>query len=271
MQSSGILVDRLIRTIGLLLLASLFLSACGSHVYHQVRKGDTLYSISFRYHQDFREIAKWNDIPPPYFIKEGQWLRVTPQGKNLNQVSGPNARPKKSPPPVVANRTAPKVVPIKPKVPAAVPTPRSSSATASSNIKSTAPAEYRSRDSVTWQWPINGVVISQYRANTIGRQGVDIAGTEGLGVNAAASGKVVYSGNALRGYGNLIIIKHNDKYLSAYGNNKTILVKEGALVKRGQVIAKIGKVDAERIKLHFQIRVDGKPVNPMRYLPKRGS
>ncbi|MFC1747679.1 peptidoglycan DD-metalloendopeptidase family protein [Pseudomonadota bacterium] len=266
----------MIRTICLLLFASFFLSACGSHVYHQVRKGDTLYSISFRYHQDFREVAKWNDISSPYVIKEGQWLRITPQGKGLNHVSGPNAKPPKSPPPVVSSKTVAKTAgAVNAKQPAkVVSTPRtqpSSPAVTPLSSSKTTRAEFRSRDSVTWQWPINGVVISRYKAKTVGRQGVDIAGAEGLLVNAAASGRVVYSGNALRGYGNLIIIKHNDKYLSAYGNNKTILVKEGTEVKRGQAIARIGKVDAERVKLHFQIRVDGKPVNPMRYLPKRGS
>lgn len=253
---------RLIRTIGFFLLASLLLGACGAHVYHQVRKGDTLYSISWRYHQDYREVAKWNSISSPYVIKEGQWLRVTSPG-----IASSSSQKKEIPhvlPPVITSRPE-SVVAAKPASQVQAPRP------VVSVPKKREQKPINSRDSIAWQWPVNGAVISQYKAKIPGRQGIDIAGIEGLLVNAAASGKVVYSGNALRGYGNLIIIKHNDKYLSAYGHNQSILVKEGTPVKRGQAIARMGKTEADRVKLHFQIRVDGKTVNPLRYLPKRGS
>ncbi len=257
------MVDSLIRNACLVLFSSLLLSACGAHVYHQVRKGDTLYSISWRYHQDYRQVARWNNISAPYIIKEGQWLRVMPPDRASTALPNNDV-------PVVSSRvTVSRTTPSNVKSTPQVVTP-----SRATNAPPASVPERKismSREAIVWQWPVNGAVISRYKVKTPGRQGVDIVGAKGLLVNAAASGKVVYSGNALRGYGNLIIIKHNDKYLSAYGHNESILVKEGDVVKRGQAIARMGKTEASRVKLHFQIRVDGKPVNPMRYLPKRGS
>ena len=121
---------------------------------------------------------------------------------------------------------------------------------------------------IDWQWPLKGKLIRGFNANKPGQQGVDISAAAGTLVHAAAAGKVVYSGNGLRGYGNLLIIKHNDKYLSAYAHNKSILVKEGVMVKKGQQIARVGATESKQIKLHFQIRVDGRPADPLRFLPR---
>ena len=238
--------------IGVSLILGLLLSGCGAHVFHQVRKNDTLYSISWHYNQDFRQVAKWNGLSPPYTITEGQWLRVAPPGPEAGlappvyskQIK--NSQPQPSSQPSKAKPT-PKVVTAK---------------VAEPKVQSGSTAN------VSWRWPVKGKVIQGFSADKPGGQGIDIAANQGTLVNAAAGGKVVYSGKGLRGYGNLIIIKHNEKFLSAYAHNQNILVKEGAMVKQGDPIARVGKTESSRVKLHFQIRINGKPVDPIRYLPK---
>ncbi len=244
--------------LGVLTLLSLLLSACGAHVYHQVRKGDTLYSISWHYSQDYRQVAKWNGLGSPYTINEGQWLRVAPPGPEAGLE-----------PPVYVNRPA-KAHSKKPeennvKSPAEKTAKKPVMVAKNTSSSSLLPS---SSAAIAWQWPLKGKLIRKFNANKPGQQGVDISAAAGTLVHAAAGGKVVYSGDGLRGYGNLVIIKHNDKYLSAYAHNKAILVKEGVLVKKGQKIARIGATESKQIKLHFQVRVDGKPVDPLRYLPK---
>jgi len=234
------------------LLPVFLLAGCGTHVYHQVREGDTLYSISFHYKQNFQKVAKWNGLTPPYTIHKGQWLRVappTPEGgfappvyqrsqqagsvnKHISDAENDGAAAAKHPLPKVSS-IAPAQVPVK-----------------------------------DWAWPVKGKIIRKFAANTPGKQGIDIAGKAGTLVRAAAAGKVVYSGNGLRGYGNLLIIKHNERFLSAYAHNQALLVKEGATVKQGDAIARMGSTESKRVELHFQIRVDGQPVDPLRYLPK---
>lgn len=239
-------------------LFALLLSACGAHVYHQVRKGDTLYSISWHYSQDYRQVAKWNGMSSPYLLSEGQWLRVAPPGPEAGLE--PPVYLKK--PPQSKSKTAAKNT-VKSHV------EKTKQQTTNVAKKTTSSSQLPSSSvAIHWQWPLKGKLIRKFNANKPGQQGVDIAASTGTLVSAAAAGKVVYSGNGLRGYGNLIIIKHNDKYLSAYAHNKTILVKEGAMVKQGQSIARVGNTESNQVKLHFQIRVDGKPVNPLRYLPK---
>ena len=131
------------------------------------------------------------------------------------------------------------------------------------------PTSTRYVAAVRWQWPAHGKVIKTYsNKGNASNKGIDIAGKRGQSVNAAAAGKVVYCGNGLRGYGRLVIIKHNTAYLSAYAHNDKLLVKEGQMVKAGQKIAQMGSSDARRVQLHFEIRKQGKPVNPLRYLPK---
>ncbi len=229
----------------------LLLSACGTHTFHQVRPNDTLYSISWNYNQDYKELAKWNDLEAPFVIKPGEWLRVVPPTRDAwgnPQPALPDSRLRKVPVAKIITKDSPSKSIIIAKV----------------NPVSVSGSTKKS----TWIWPSKGKVIRQYDLKQLGRQGIDIAAALGDEVLATSAGKVVYSGNGLRGYGNLIIIKHNAKYLSAYAHNQRRLVKEGDTVKQGQVIAYVGQTEADRIKLHFQIRIDGKPVDPLRYLPK---
>jgi lipoprotein NlpD len=204
---------------------------------YKVRRGDTLFSVSWRYGMDFKEVARINGIRSPYTIYVGQKLRFKPYRKVAS-------KPKKT----VSSKT---------KHPTKVAKPTNRQASSTSNQR------------LAWRWPVEGKVISTYSKSAAGRKGIDIAGKSGQKVAAAASGKVVYSGSGLPRYGNLIIIKHNDAYLSAYAHNKNLLVKEGQWVKTGQKIALLGRTGAQRDQLHFEIRRNGKPVDPMRFLPKR--
>jgi len=205
---------------------------------YKVRRGDTLYSVSWRFGMDFKQVAKINGIRSPYTIYVGQKLRFKAYR-------------------AVATKTR-KSVPATPKQPATKQASRpSASPTVSANQR------------LTWHWPVQGQIISTYSKSATGRKGIDIAGKSGQSITAAASGKVVYSGSGLPRYGNLIIIKHNDAYLSAYAHNKNLLVKEGQWVKAGQKIALLGRTGTQRDQLHFEIRRNGKPVDPMRFLPKR--
>ena len=200
---------------GISLITGLLLTGCGAHVYHQVRKDETLYSISWRYNQDFQQIAKWNGLSPPYTIKQGQWLRVAPPAPDAGLEPPVYA---KSPRTARSNKDN-KNSDIGPSSQVAIARP--SAGSGSSGQISSGP--------ISWIWPVKGKVIQTFAADTPGKQGIDIAASEGTIVNASAAGKVVYSGNGLRGYGNLIIIKHDEKFLSAYAHNQSILVKEGAL------------------------------------------
>ena len=241
----------------------LFLTACVSnqnskvtydydHGYHTVFKGETLYSISFRHGFDYKQIAAWNNIRPPYTIYPGQRLRLTPS-------------------PVTSKTYAKKS---KSQSTRSTKTARSSKTTTakkSTSKKSTpSPSKTVSKPiNHEWGWPTKGKIISNYSLKTGGNKGIDIAGKEGQGVFAASSGKVVYSGNGLVGYGNLIIVKHSEEYLSAYAHNRKLLVKEGGSVTRGQKIAELGSSGAKSPRLHFEIRRNGKPVDPLKYLPKK--
>ncbi len=201
--------------------------------YHTVRKGETLYSIAWQYGHDYRTVARWNQVPRPYTIYPGQKLRVrSPDSEAVTK----------------------------------------SSTTRSSSRKSrTAHKAKTSARSPKWRWPTQGEVISRFVAGDPTRQGIDISGKRGQPVLAAASGKVVYSGNGLRGYGNLVIIQHNETYFSAYAHTQKVRVKEKDKVKSGQRIADMGNSGTDRVMLHFEIRRNGKPSNPLKYLPKKGS
>lgn len=244
--------------LGVLALLTLLLSGCGAHVYHQVRKGDTLYSISWHYSQDYRQVAKWNGLGSSYTIKEGQWLRVAPPGPKAGLE--PPVYVKKSEKDHSKQPETNRVVSQAEKA-GKQPVTVARSTSSSSSLSSSSVA-------ITWQWPLKGKLIRKFNASKPGQQGIDISAAAGTLVHAAADGKVVYSGNGLRGYGNLLIIKHNDKYLSAYAHNKTILVNEGIMVKKGQQIARVGSTESKQIKLHFQIRVDGRPADPLHFLPR---
>ena len=200
---------------------------------HTVRPGETLYSIAFRYGLDYKKIATANGIRKPYVIYANQKLRLVGQ---------PTPTAKK------VTKSTPKVVAKKP----------------------TYVAPKKSQNStIDWRWPVAGEVIKPFSLSGDINKGVDIAGRLGESVMAAADGIVVYAGGGLRGYGKLVIVKHSDEYLSAYGHNRSIRVKEGEKVKGGQIVAEIGSSGTDREMLHFEIRRDGKPADPLIYLPTR--
>lgn len=213
-----------------------------------VKRGDTLYRIATGNGISVLDLAMWNDIDPPYTIYPGQRLRLYPRERGASASSRPSARP-----PVATTRppaTRPATTPARPATP-----PPSPPAPAASGL--------------AWRWPTQGELVGRYADGDPTRQGVDIAGSAGQPVLAAADGVVVYSGSGLVGYGELVIVKHNDAWLSAYGHNRARLVNEGQLVKAGQQIAEMGRTGAARDMLHFEIRYNGKPVDPLRYLPAR--
>ena len=222
-------------------LLLILLSGCGSLGQHRVQPGETLYAISFRYGWDYRDVAEWNGLSPPYTVYEGQYLRVVPP------VGGGRHTVPEAPPPLRAPVTA--------STPIAVP-----SATVT-RVEPSAPTPMR------WRWPTEGKLVRDYSDDDAGRRGINIAGKLGQPVRATANGRVVYAGNGLLNYGNLIIIKHNETFLSAYAHNRQMRVKEGEDVVAGQQIADMGVRHTGEPLLHFQIRYDGKPINPLRYLP----
>lgn len=250
---------------------------------YQVQKGETLYGIAFDHGFDYRELAQWNEIGPPYVIKVGQQLRLTPPQQTV--VTTPL---KQLAPVEIARADNSSLLKTEPK---AVKLPYAEQGTGEKPIKAEQPqarppvAERKeppketppeSKDEATagaeddngleWAWPTPGKVVAGFKEGSSAK-GLDIAGKSGQPVYAAAPGKVVYSGSGLRGYGKLVIIKHNKTYLSAYAHNSLILVKEGQNVARGQKIAEMGDSDADQVKLHFEVRRLGKPVDPMKYLP----
>lgn len=228
---------------------------------YTVSPGDTLYSISWRHGYDHREVAAWNRIRPPYSIYPGQQLLlIAPHQMNTRPVAA------------AANDAAPATSaasdPVsRPAVVAAAPVATRAVGKPPAARVEKPPVSHQQKG-VSWRWPSEGVIVSGFDPAN-GKKGLDIRGQLGQGVVAAAAGNVVYSGSGLIGYGNLLIIKHNDTYLSAYGHNRQLLVKEGAEVKRGEKIAEMGDSGKEGVILHFEIRRDGKPVNPLTYLPKR--
>lgn len=239
-----------------------------------VARGDTLYSIAFRVGQDYRDLARWNGIHAPYTITPGQRLRVVPPAHTrtvAERSAAARAAQAAVPHPHPARRTAEIAAAGSAAAGAAGRVAASHAHTpASSQVASRHAGDAGSREvaGVDWRWPAPGKVLQGYRAGDA-IPGVLIAGSMGEPVHAAADGVVVYSGNGLVGYGELIIIKHSDAYLSAYGHNRTRLVHEGEHVKAGQVIAKMGSSGAPRVELEFQIRHNGKPVDPLHYLPGR--
>ncbi|MGH8754174.1 MAG: peptidoglycan DD-metalloendopeptidase family protein [Burkholderiales bacterium] len=252
--------------------------------FYIVQKGDTLYSIALAHDLDYKDVAQWNNISDPALISEGQQLRLTSSpdvavtaplqttpGVEGKPVESLEARPL---PPSGMVKTEPKAV----KLPYSDQALAQLQKTAVLRAK-TEPAPEPKPESKTeskipgavigeidWGWPATGKIVSSF-SETANLKGVDIAGSIGQPVYASAPGKVVYSGSGLRGYGKLIIIKHNDTYLSAYAHNSEILVKEGQAVVKGQKIGEMGNSDADQVKLHFEIRRLGKPVDPLKYLP----
>ena len=234
----------------------------GKPGYYSVKSGDTLIRIGMDNGQSWRDIARWNNIENPNLIETGQVLRVTPPeetGVVVRPVSSTNVVT--SPAPAnTASATAPASNTASVRPPASAANPPNAS-TPANNLANTDSAE----DTVSFQWPTRGNVLAGF--DEVKNKGIDIAGKAGDPVLAAADGKVVYAGSGLRGYGNLVILKHNNTYLTAYAHNQSLLVKEDQAIKRGQKIAEMGNSDADQVKLHFEIRRQGKPVDPAKYLP----
>jgi len=233
--------------------------------YYVVRRGDTLYSLAWQQGLDFQQLARLNGIAPPYTIYPGQRLRLhvgtaAPPGVPLTRRSTLRARPlaAHASPPARAARPAPAAAATPSR-----PSPGPPASAASGQTTASNRVEYDGK----WVWPVRGSILHPYREDGNGKKGIDIGGRAGQPVRAAASGKVVYVGSGLVGYGRLIIIKHNDNLLSAYGHNSALLVAEGEYVRAGQTIAKMGSSGTSRTMLYFEIRKDGKPVNPVHYLP----
>lgn len=225
-----------------------------------VQRGDSLWSIAFRFGWDWRELAQVNNIPPPHVIHPGQRIRFTRHAQSHTATARPTPAP--APPASTSASVVTTPVPIappltRPSVPAVTPP------AANTPVKSVA------RSASGWAWPAGGAVIGLFSSNGSLNKGIDIAGELGQPVLAASDGTVVYAGSGLRGYGELVIIKHSDTYVSAYGHNRRLLVQEGQQVKAGQTIAEMGSTGTDRVKLHFEIRRQGKPVDPLQYLPKR--
>jgi lipoprotein NlpD len=236
-------------------------------VKYTVKPGETLYSISWRYGYDHREVAAWNHIGPPYSIYPGQQLLlIAPHQMNARAPRQVATAPVTAPATTSASSRVGSAPVARPAVVAKAPAAKARSTQLKNRVEKH-PAS-RQLTSVAWLWPSEGVIVGGFNPGN-GKKGLDIRGQLGQPVIAAASGNVVYSGNGLIGYGNLIIIKHNDTYLSAYGHNRRLLVKEGADVKQGEQIAEMGDSGKEGVILHFEIRRDGKPVDPLTYLPKR--
>ena len=225
----------------------------GKPGYYSVKSGDTLIRIGMDNGQSWRDIARWNNIENPNLIETGQVLRVTPP-----EETGVVVRPVSSTNVVTSPAPASNTASVRPPASAANP-PNASTPT--NNLANSDSAE----DTVSFQWPTRGNVLAGF--DEVKNKGIDIAGKAGDPVLAAADGKVVYAGSGLRGYGNLVILKHNNTYLTAYAHNQSLLVKEDQAIKRGQKIAEMGNSDADQVKLHFEIRRQGKPVDPAKYLP----
>lgn len=229
-----------------LLAAALLVAACGTanrwdripRDYHIVRSGETLFTIAWRYGKDYRDLARWNDLGDGSLIYPGQLIKLDPpRGSAARaQTDDKPAEP--------ARRTEP--------APRKAPLP-----------------DIPTGPSPAWKWPTAGAVVVPFGERPGTGTGVLIGGRSGQPVRAAAPGRVVYSGSGLIGYGQLIIVKHNDTYLSAYGHNASLLVKEGEAVRQGQRIATMGEGPGREPRLHFEIRQNGKPVDPRQFLPAR--
>ncbi|MBI5924389.1 MAG: peptidoglycan DD-metalloendopeptidase family protein [Aquabacterium sp.] len=256
----------------------------GKPGYYTVKKGDTLIRISLDAGQRWRDLAVWNNLENPNLIEEGQVLRVVPPGADASAgaTAGVSTKPIGSPKIEGRNVDAKGNVTGKPAsgvvvaaVSGASGAASSASAAASAAAESKDAAKDKDKDASVardadepaWNWPANGPTLSGFEEGK--RKGLAIGGKAGDPVYAAADGSVVYAGSGLRGYGNLIIVKHNGEYLTAYAHNQTLLVKEDQSVRKGQKIAEMGSTDADRVQLHFEIRKRGKPIDPGKQLPSR--
>ncbi len=230
----------------------------GKPGYYTVKPGDMLIRIAVDHGQSPKDIARWSNVDNPNRIEIGQVLRVAPPA-TASSTAGVVTRP------IIASTVTPMTAASLPAAggtdkPAATPAAAASAPVAASSSSAT-------DDEIKWIWPTQGAVLAGF--DEAKNKGLDIGGSAGDPVLAAADGRVVYVGAGLRGYGNLIILKHNNMYLTAYAHNQTLLIKEDQSVRQGQKIAEMGSSDADRVKLHFEVRRQGKPVDPAKYLPAR--
>ncbi|WP_402721247.1 peptidoglycan DD-metalloendopeptidase family protein [Janthinobacterium rivuli] len=256
--------------------------------YYTVKRGDTLLRIALEHGQNYRDLVVWNDLSNPNDIKVDQVLRVLPPtgdtgGAQTSAIVMPPVTEVKPAAPVVPKKTGPRgekraysdatLAELRAdggngngdvkSAPAPAATVAAAPAAAAAAPAASAPGD----EKISWMWPSEGKVIGTFDEGK--NKGVDIAGKAGQQVVAAGAGKVMYAGSGIRGYGNLVIVKHSNSLLSAYAHNRSILVKEGQNVNKGQAIAEMGDSDADRVKLHFEIRQQGKPVDPSKFLPNR--
>jgi len=264
---------------------------------HTVAAGDTLYSIAWESGNDYRDLAAWNDIPRPYLIKPGQTIRLSAPAPSQGVVRRPSQGPTvhvvqrgetlyrisithdisvqdlaswNNIPPPYTLRVGQRIRLVEPAERAGAGSRTAGkSVSASDKPKRDAPrpSTINTDGKIDWAWPTDGKLIGRFGDGN--SKGIEIGGRKGQPIRASESGQVVYEGGGLRGYGQLIIIKHNATYLSAYAHCDRILVKEGDVVKRGQKIADMGSSGTDRIKLHFEIRRHGTPANPLSYLPRK--
>ncbi|SIQ45301.1 lipoprotein NlpD [Janthinobacterium sp. TND4EL3] len=254
--------------------------------YYTVKRGDTLLRIALEHGQNYRDLVAWNDLSNPNDIKVDQVLRVLPPngdtgGAQTSAIVMPPATEVKPAAPAVPKKSGPRGekraysdatlaelradgggTDAKP-----APAPAAAVAAAPAAAAAAPAASAPGDEKISWMWPSEGKVIGTFDEGK--NKGVDIAGKAGQQVVAAGAGKVMYAGSGIRGYGNLVIVKHSNSLLSAYAHNRSILVKEGQNVNKGQAIAEMGDSDADRVKLHFEIRQQGKPVDPSKFLPNR--
>jgi lipoprotein NlpD len=240
----------------------------GKPGYYAVRPGDTIRRIGIETGQTWQNIARWNNLDNPDLIEVGQVLRVIPPTGGAASASEAGTRPVTQP--IVAPATSAAAATAAAAAAASTPPGATTAAAATKpptpvTASPTPPAAASGDEDVGWIWPAQGSLIAGF--DEAKNKGLDISGKAGDSVLAAADGRVVYAGAGLRGYGNLIILKHNNTYLTAYAHNRTLLVKEDQSVQKGQKIAEMGSSDADRVKLHFEIRRQGKPMDPTKYLP----
>ena len=230
-------------------------SSYSAHTY-TVEKGDTLYTISWKSGQDYRDIAKLNGIRPPYNIFPGQRLTLKKSSRSIVKRSNNGTG-------LSSNSKSNQVVD-----PPKKQAYGKSNATVTKEVTTSSGSEFPSKIAA-WLWPTKNTVTRGFSNTEHGNKGLDFNGSLGSPILATAAGKVVYTGDALRGYGKLVIVKHSDSFLSAYAHNDSILVKEQQWVRAGQKIATMGKSGSDTVKLHFEVRYKGQSIDPLRYLPKR--
>lgn len=282
--------------LALLLLAGCATTAFNSQTY-TVKSGDTLYFIAWKYKLDYKELAAWNQLSPPYELFPGDRILIHPVGAGAHRgavagdkvpqqykvqrgdtVYGIGRKFNLQVEQIIAANKLRSPYTLYPgqmlqldsgHSQVSTPVRAQTSPPSRQTTVSSAPPRVQQAAPAKWLWPVSGPIVKTFKGRKTTQQGIDIAGQEGQYVKATAGGEVVYSGNGLINYGQLIIVKHNDVYLSAYAYNKELLVKEGDRVKAGQPIAKIGQLGQSKPQLHFEIRKYGKPVNPLGYLQKR--